>query len=114
MEGDFGHWRQKHRDRRLQSRASRNIACPGRDSKVFNAEGSYIGRISNYLIDEKNGSVLGMELSASIVDDLKFGRKIIENRGNILRGEQFLMMVNNDESGNAGHNERRSDDEGLF
>jgi uncharacterized protein YrrD len=101
-------------DSESKSRASRNIVCPGRDSKVFNSDGSYIGRISNYLIDEKTGSVLGMELSGSLTDDLKFGRKIIENRGNIVRGEQFLMMVDNEESGNAGQSERRSDDEGLY
>jgi uncharacterized protein YrrD len=97
-----------------RSRASRNIVCPGRDSKVFNSDGSYVGRISNYLVDEKTGAVLGMELSESLVDDLKFGRKIIENRGNILRGEQCLMMLNDEESGAAGQNERRSEDEGLY
>jgi uncharacterized protein YrrD len=94
-------------------RAPRNIACPDRDCKVYGSDGAYVGRISNYLIDEKSGSVLGMELSESLMDDLKFGRKIIENKGNILQGEHFLMMLEKDESGNAGHNERRSEDEGL-
>jgi uncharacterized protein YrrD len=97
-----------------RSRASKNTVSPGRDSKVFNGEGGYVGRISNYLIDEKTGAVVGMELSESLMDDLKFGRKIIENRGNILRGEQFLMIVNHEDSGAAGQSERRSDDEGLY
>jgi uncharacterized protein YrrD len=96
------------------ARVSRSAVCPGRDSKVYDSNGGYVGRISNYLIDEKSGAVLGMELSASMMDDLKFGRKIIENKGNIVRGEQFLMMVDNDEAGNAGQDERRSEDEGLY
>lgn len=101
-------------DSTKKNKPSRNVACPGRDNKVFSSDGSYIGRISNYLIDERNGSVLGMELSASVMDDLKFGRKIIENRGNIIKGEDFLMLVNSQESGNTEQNERRSEDEGLY
>jgi uncharacterized protein YrrD len=100
-------------DGTVKNNVSKNVACPGRENKVFDAQGSYIGRVSNYLIDERNGAVLGMELSASIVDDLKFGRKIIENRGNIMKGEDFLMLVNSNESGMAEQNERRSEDEGL-
>lgn len=95
-------------------RVSRNVICPGRDSRVYDSNGGYVGRISNYLIDEKSGAVLGMELSASMLDDLKFGRKIIENKGNIVRGEQFFMMVDNDETGAAVRDERRSEDEGLY
>lgn len=101
-------------DSSRKNKSSKNAVCPGRDSKVFNPDGSYIGRISNYLIDEHNGSILGMELSASIMDDLKFGRKIIENRGNIMKGEDFLMLVNSEDPGNTELNERRSDDEGLY
>lgn len=101
-------------DRNGRSKTSKNTVCPGRDNKVFNGEGGYVGRISNYVIDEKTGAVVGMELSESLMDDLKFGRKIIENKGNIVRGEQFLMMVNHDDTGIAGQSERRSDDEGLY
>jgi uncharacterized protein YrrD len=97
-----------------KSRAAKSVACPGRESKVYNSEGSYVGRVSNYLIDEKSGSVLGMELSASIVDDLKFGRKIIENRGNIMKGEDFLMLADSFEEGCTELNERRSEDERLY
>jgi uncharacterized protein YrrD len=97
-----------------RGRASRSAVCPGRESKVYDSNGGYVGRISNYLIDEKSGAVLGMELSASMMDDLKFGRKIIENKGNIVKGEQFLMMVDNDENGTTAQDERRSEDERLY
>ena len=40
-------------DSSKRNRASRNVACPGRDSKVYDSDGNYVGRISNYLIDEK-------------------------------------------------------------
>lgn len=95
------------------SRASKAIACPGRDNKVYNSDGSFVGAISNYLIDERSGSVLGMELSASIMDDLKFGRKIIGNTGNIMKAEDFLMLVDSKDDSTQKH-ERRSDNEGLF
>lgn len=100
-------------DGSVKNKASKNVACAGRENRVYDADGSYIGRVSNYLIDERSGAVLGMELSASIVDDLKFGRKIIENRGNIMRGEDFLMLVNSDENALSEQNERRFEDEGL-
>lgn len=93
---------------------ARPVNCPGGQNKLYDAEGSYVGRISNYLIDEKNGAVLGMELSASVLEDLKFGRKIIENRGNIIKGEDFLMLANDAEAGATEQSERRSDDEGLY
>lgn len=89
------------------------VACDGRDSRLFNTHGGYLGRVSNYLIDEKTGQILGMELSASAFEDLKFGRKIIENTGNIMKGENFLMMVGNDENTGMQQAERRSEDEGL-
>lgn len=88
-------------------------ACDGRDSRVFNTRGGYLGRVSNYIIDERTGQILGMELSASAFEDLKFGRRIIENTGNIMKGENFLMMMGNDENSGMQEAERRSEDEGL-
>lgn len=98
-------------DTSRKSRASKTMSCPGRESRVYNSDGGYIGRISNFIIDEHTGSVLGMELSASVMDDLKFGRKIIENTGNIMKGEDFLMLV--DSKDDSELHERRSDNEGL-
>ncbi len=100
-------------DTSKKNRASRTMACPGHESKVYNSDGSYIGRISNYIIDERTGSVTGMELSASVMDDLKFGRKIIENTGNIMKGEDFLMLMDSTPEGLTEQSERRSEYEGL-
>ncbi len=96
-----------------KNHASRSVACPGRESKVYNSDGSYLGRISNYIIDERTGSVTGMEISASIIDDLKFGRKIIENTGNIMKGEDFLMLMDSASEELPELSERRSEYEGL-
>jgi uncharacterized protein YrrD len=100
-------------DSTKKNRVNKNTVCQSSENKVFTPAGSYIGRISNYIIDEHSGDVLGMEISASFMDDLKFGRKIIENRGNIMKGEDFLMLVNSQEPVNTEYCERRSDDEGL-
>lgn len=96
-----------------KNHTSRSMACPGRESKVYNSDGSYLGRISNYIIDERTGSVTGMEISASIIDDLKFGRKIIENTGNIMKGEDFLMLMDSASEELPELSERRSEYEGL-
>ena len=85
----------------------KNLNSTFTSNKLYSSDGRYLGSISNYLIDEKTGAVLGMELSTSIVDDLKNGRKIIENRGNIIQGENYLILADNND-------ERRPDDEGLF
>jgi uncharacterized protein YrrD len=100
-------------DASAKNKPAKPVSCDGRENRVFNTQGSYMGRVSNYVIDEKSGAVLGMELSASVLDDLKFGRKIIENTGNIMKGENFLMMVGNDETVDSEQLERRSEDEGL-
>ncbi len=100
-------------DTTKKNHASRTVACAGRDSKVFNSNGSYIGHISNYIIDERTGSVTGIEISASFMDDLKFGRKIIENTGNIMKGEDFLMLMDSTSEESPELNERRSEYEGL-
>lgn len=101
-------------DSEKKNRASRNVVCPGRENKVYDSGGGFLGHISNYLIDERTGDVLGMELSASVVDDLKFGRKIIANAGNIMKAEDFLMLTGEKDEGTTEHYERRSEDEGLF
>lgn len=95
-------------------KSSRKMECSNIDSRVYSADGRFIGRISNYLIDERSGSILGMELSASVMDDLKNGRKIIENRGNLLQGENYFILSDEMDPGIAKPQERRSDDEGIF
>ncbi len=90
-----------------EGKAVKPAAVESSPGKLYNAAGDYLGSISNYLLDEKTGAVLGMELSESISDDLKNGRKIIRNRGNIRQGENHLVLLDTTE-------ERRAGDDGLY
>lgn len=83
-------------------RSSATGEMPG---KLFTSSGEYLGAISNYLLDESTGAVLGMELSESISDDLKNGRKIIRNRGNIRQGDNHLVLLDTTEERRPEGNE---------
>ncbi len=95
-------------------RSGKKVECTNVDSRVFSADGRFLGRISNYLIDERSGNILGMELSASVMDDLKNGRKIIENRGNLLQNENSFILTDGADADSGPSQERRADDEGVF
>ncbi len=60
---------------------------------VFTNDGDEIGKVSDFLIDEKSGRIEGFEISEGLSEDIYFGRKLLPIIGKVEFGED-IMTVN--------------------